>query len=407
VGENCKREEQEMFRNAYVPFRGYWSSPFCRWQGALQNENSTELAATAAKRFLEMRALTPDIFDGIVYGATIPQPQWFYDAPHLASLMGNARISGPRVAQACATSTVCLNYAATSIETGTNTSVLVVAADRTSNGPNLLWPNPTGPGGKPHFESWMIDGFNSDPIAGTGPLGTANNVAKKHGITREESDALVLSRYDKYTESTAEDRKFQKRYMLPLEIRLSKKETLIVEEDEGIIPCTAEGLAALRTVSPESVLTVGAQTHAADGNAGMIVTSRERAVEVSADRSVTIQILSYGFARAEKGYMPEAPIPAARRALEAAGIAVSDLAAVKTHNPFSVNDIVMRRELELDDAIFNNYGCSLIYGHPQGPTTLRLCVELIEELAERGGGYGLLAGCAAGDSGAALVVRVD
>ncbi len=396
-----------MFKNAFVPYRGYWSSPFCRWQGALATQNSTELAAAAAKRFLELRGLTPDLFDGIVYGATIPQPMWFYDAPHVATLMGNPRIAGPRVAQACATSTVCLQYAASCIETANHRMVLVVTADRTSNGPNLLWPNPLGPGGKPHFESWMIDGFNCDPVADTSPLGTANNVARKHGITREESDALVLSRYHKYMDSMADDRKFQKGYMLPLEVRLSKKETAVVDQDEGIIPCTPEGLAALKPVSADSILTYAAQTHPADGNAGMIVTTKERAAEISADRSVTIQILAYGFARAEKGYMPEAPIPAARRALQDAGISVNDLVALKTHNPFSVNDIVMRKELGVDDRIFNNYGCSLIYGHPQGPTTMRLCVELIEELVLKGGGYGLLAGCAAGDSGAALVVKVS
>ena len=253
----------------------------------------------------------------------------------------------------------------------------------------------------------MMDGFEWDPIAETGPLGTANNIARKYGITREESDALVLSRYNKYTDATADDREFQRRYMLPLEVRLSRKKTVIVEEDEGIIPCTAEGLAGLKTVSPDSILTFGAQTHPADGNAGMIVTTKEKADELSADESVTIQILSYGFARAEKAYMPEAPIPAVTRALKDAGIRVSDLTALKTHNPFSVNDIVMRRELGVDDRIFNNYGSSLIYGHPQGPTTMRLCVELIEELIQKGGGYGVVAGCAAGDSGAALAIKVS
>ncbi len=396
-----------MFKQVFVPYKGYWSSPFCRWQGTLQNQNSTELVAAAAKRLLALRGITPDIFDGIVYGATIPQPMWFYDAPHFAMLMGNSRISGPRIAQACATSTVSINYAASSIEVGNNTNVLVATADRTSNCPNLLWPNPLGPGGKPHFESWMIDGFNWDPNAETGPLGTANNVAKKHAITREESDALVLDRYNKYMASIADNRKFQKRYMLPLEIKLSKKETILVEEDEGIIPCTAEGLAKLKTVAPDSILTFGAQTHAADGNAGMIITTKGKADEISADKAVTIQILAYGFARADKAHMPEAPVPAARQALQNAGIAVSDLTALKTHNPFSVNDIVMRKELGVDDKIFNNYGSSLIFGHPQGPTVMRLAIELIEELVLKGGGYGLVAGCAAGDSGAALIIKVN
>ena len=395
-----------MFKNVYVPYKGYWSSPFCRWQESLQNQHAVELAASTAKRFFGLRGITPDIFDGIVFGSTVPQKMEFYSAPWFATLMGNPNISGPRVSQACATSTVSLNYAASSIETGSNTNVLVATADRTSNCPNILWPNPSGPGGKPHFESWMIDGFNWDPIAETGPLGTANNVAKKHGITREESDVLVLNRYNKYMDSMTEDRKFQKRYMLPLEVKLSKKKTIFVEEDEGITPCTAEGLAALKNI-PDSILTVAAQTHAADGNAGMIVTTKEKANELSADKAVTIRIVSYGFGRVKKAHMPDAPVPASKQALERAGIKVSDLKAVKTHNPFSVNDIIMRKEMGIDDKIFNNYGCSLIWGHPQGPTNMRLAIELIEELVLKGGGYGLVAGCMAGDSGAALVIKVN
>ena len=167
----------------------------------------------------------------------------------------------------------------------------------------------------------MLDGFNFEPTGDTGPLGTANNVTKEHGITREESDALVLDRYTKYLMSTANDREFQKRYMLPVEVRLSKKKSIMVEEDEGITPCTAEGLAGLRTM-PDSIITAGSQTHAADGNAGMIVTTKDKANELSADKSVTIQILSYGFARAKKAHMPDAPVPASKLALEKAGISV-------------------------------------------------------------------------------------
>lgn len=396
-----------MFKNVYVPYKGYWSSPFCGWQGSFQNQNAVELAAATAKRFFEFRGITPDIFDGIVFGATIPQKNWFFDAPNFAMLMGNPNISGPRVAQACATSTVSINTAACSVEVGNNQNMLVATCDRSSNSPNILWPNPMGLGGKPEYESWMVDGFNMDPTAGVGPGGTAVIVAKERGITREESDALVLSRYQKYTMSTADERKFQKGYMIPVEIRISKKKTIVVEADEGITPSTAEGLAALKPTAPDSIMTFGAQTHAADGNAGMIVTTKEKASALSVDKSVTIQIVSFGFARVKKAHMPEAPVPASLNALERAGIKISDLAAVKTHNPFSVNDIVMRKEMGIDEKIFNNYGCSLIYGHPQGPTVMRLSIELIEELVQKGGGYGLVAGCAAGDSAAALVFKVN
>jgi acetyl-CoA acetyltransferase len=395
-----------MFKNAYIPYKGYWSSPFCRWQESLQNQHAVELAAATAKRFFALRGITPDIFDGIVFGSTVPQKMEFYSAPWFATMMGNPNISGPHVAQACATATVCLNYAASSVELGSNNNILVATCDRCSNCPNIIWPNPSGLGGKPDYASWMVDGFNFEPTGGTGPLGTANNVIKEHGITREESDALVLDRYNKYLMSTADDRKFQKRYMLPVEVVLSRKKTILVEADEGITPCTAEGLAALKSI-PDSILTVAAQTHAADGNAGMIVTTKEKAIELSADKAVTIQILSYGFGRVKKAHMPDAPVPASKQALEKAGIKVSDLKAVKTHNPFSVNDIIMRKEMGIDDKIFNNYGCSLIWGHPQGPTNMRLAIELIEELVLKGGGYGLVAGCMAGDSGAALVIKVN
>jgi acetyl-CoA acetyltransferase len=158
---------------------------------------------------------------------------------------------------------------------------------------------------------------------------------------------------------------------------------------------------------PGGVHTFGSQTHPADGHAAVIVTTREKAKELSADPGVTIQILSYGYARAEKAHMGMAPVPAARMAMEKAGISVKDLKAIKTHNPFVANDIYLASELGIDVMSFDNFGSSIIYGHPQAPTAGRLVMELIEELVMKGGGYGLFTGCAAGDTGAALIVKVS
>jgi acetyl-CoA acetyltransferase len=116
--------------------------------------------------------------------------------------------------------------------------------------------------------------------------------------------------------------------------------------------------------------------------------------------------MSYGDARAKKGYMAQAIVPAAKSALERAGIAIKDCKAIKTHTPFAVNDVYFTKEMGIELEGMNNYGCSLIYGHPQGPTGLRLICELIEELVLLGGGFGLFDGCAAGDTGAALVFKV-
>jgi acetyl-CoA acetyltransferase len=153
-------------------------------------------------------------------------------------------------------------------------------------------------------------------------------------------------------------------------------------------------------------VTFGTQTHPADGNCGIVVCSRERARALSRDASVEVRLLSYAEARTKKGFMAKATVPAARAALDRAGVRLDDVATIKTHNPFAVNDVYLARELGIGIADFNRYGSSLVYGHPQSPTGMRLVIETIEELALRGGGHGLFVGCAAGDTAAAVVVRV-
>jgi len=141
-------------------------------------------------------------------------------------------------------------------------------------------------------------------------------------------------------------------------------------------------------------------------NCGIIVTTRERAKQLSTEPKTEIQILSYGFARVKPMFMPAAPVPAAEMALGSAGLKVGDIKAVKTHNPFAVNDITFARKTGYDAMKMNNYGSSLIYGHPQGPTAGRAIIEMIEELVLLGGGYGLFTGCAAGDTAAAVILKV-
>lgn len=104
--------------------------------------------------------------------------------------------------------------------------------------------------------------------------------------------------------------------------------------------------------------------------------------------------------------MPEAPVPAAQAALKDAGLDMAAIDAVKTHNPFAVNDLYFSRTTGYPLERMNNFGCSLIYGHPQAPMGLRAVMELIEELVQKGGGRGLFTGCAAGDTAMALVIEV-
>jgi acetyl-CoA acetyltransferase len=208
----------------------------------------------------------------------------------------------------------------------------------------------------------------------------------------------------------ADDAAFLKRFMsLPFEVpdaRLRKVVTTL-DGDEGVTLSSAEGLAKLRPVQEGGTVTFGGQTHPADGSTALVVASPERARELSREPGVRIRLAGFGQARTDLAFMPEATVPASRAALAQAGLAIGDLAAIKSHNPFAVNDILFARATGADLDAMNNYGCSLIWGHPQGPTGLRGIIELIEELVLRGGGHGLFQGCAAGDSAMAVVLSVD
>jgi acetyl-CoA acetyltransferase len=395
-----------MLSKAYIPYKGYYSSPFSRWQGSMANENAITLGAETSKRWIATKGWDAKMFDYIIIGVTVGQPKLFYGGPWSAALIGASDSPGLLISQACSTATIGIYQAAMSIETDFCENAYTLFPDRCSNGPHTIWPNPNGPGGQVISENWMMDHFGFDPWAGGAMIQTAENVAAMAGVTREECDAVALRRYEQYLEAVADDRAFQKRYMFPVEVKLSKKKTLTISEDEGITETTAAGLAGLKPVLPNGVHTFGAQTHPADGNCALVVTGREKAKSLSADPGIEIQVLSYGFSRVKKAHMAMAPVPAARMALEKAGLKVEDIKVIKTHNPFAANDIYMAKEMNLDVNTFNNYGSSLIYGHPQSPTAGRAIIEGIEETVIRGGGYMLFTGCAAGDTAGALILKV-
>jgi acetyl-CoA acetyltransferase family protein len=395
--------------NAYVPYGAYWSTPFAKWQGSLGHLHSMKLAANVARDTLAAKKFPIETIDFGILGITIPQPSSFFGLPWVTGMIGIPDVAGPTVSQACATGARVLQMAADEIEQGSATCTLVVTADRCSNGATLVYPNPTGPGATNITEAWVLDNFNNDPFAMNAMIDTAENVAMRYQVTTAEQHAVVLRRYEQYQDALANDRAFQRRYMVeaPITDANFRKQTGALAADEGVFGITAGGLAKLKPVKPNGTVTFGSQTHPADGNACMIVTTKERAAELTQDKSIEVQLLGFGQARVEKGHMPMAPVPAARAALAAAALTIDDIDAVKTHNPFAVNDIVFARDTGFPIDKMNNYGSSLIFGHPQGPTGMRCVIELIEELALRGGGNGLFTGCAAGDTGMAAVIKVS
>jgi acetyl-CoA acetyltransferase len=302
-----------------------------------------------------------------------------------------------------------IGSAANEIEIGNGAApvLLCLCGDRTSNGPHLLYPNPFAPGGRGDAEDWVWDNFNRDPFANVSMLQTAENVAQECGISTQEQHQAVLIRHSQYQAALENDSAFHQRFMVrPIEVKRGRKTVAAVEADEGVFPTTAEGLARLKPVLPDGTVTFGGQTFPADGNAGMVLTSKAQARELSRAPDIEIRLLGFAVGRAKKGFMPMANAPAVRRVLDRSGVSLKDIRAIKTHNPFAVNDCYLSREFRIPLEGMNNFGSSLIWGHPQGPTGMRLVIEMIEELVLLGGGLGLFTGCAAGDTAAALVLEV-
>jgi acetyl-CoA acetyltransferase len=392
------------FENAFLSARHLWSSPFVRWQGSLADVSSLDLAVAVTRDALSKVQFDPGTVTQIVLGTTIPQAQSFYGAPWVAARLGMTGVSGPHIAQACATSVACLVTAAQAVEVDCEATLLVVTSDRTSNGPLLVYPRSQGAGGAPSTEHWVLDSFSADPWTGESMVQTAEAVARDGAMSRSALDDLTLLRYTQYQRSLADDRAFQRRWMQPVVIAKGKAK-LVVEADEGVHPYSVEALAALKPVTADGVTTFGSQTHPADGTAGTVVCNWARASDLAQGEGV-IRLLACGFARAEKGRMPKAATLAAQRALASAGVGIDQIKFVTTHNPFAVNDLWFSQQTGYSLEQMNPYGCSLIFGHPQGPTGLRSIVELVHALRDSGGGLGLFTGCAAGDTGAALVLSV-
>ncbi len=397
------------FKGVEIPYGCYWSTPFARWQGSLSHLHSLEFAAHVTREELRKRGIEATQIDFGVLGMTRPEKGSFYGMPYFAALAGLKHLGGPIVSQACATSVRSILSAAQEIIGGTAECTIAVTCDRTSNGPHIYYPNPKGTGGTGVEENFIIDNMACDPIGNHSMILTAENVATKYNISTEEQHLLVLRREEQYRDALKNGQDFQRKFIsLPFSIPDSrfKKQLALIEGDEGVRMSSSQNLQKLLPIIDGGSVTYGGQTHPADGNAGIIVASTEIARKLRSDNSISIKLLSYGSSRTELGFMPEAPIEATKIALTLADVKASKLDVVKTHNPFAINDIVLCKELGLDLAKINNFGCSLVYGHPNAPTGMRSTIELIEELALKGGGIGLFTGCAAGDTATSIVLEV-
>ena len=141
--------------------------------------------------------------------------------------------------------------------------------------------------------------------------------------------------------------------------------------------------------------------------ATLLVAHKDRVADLSKRPEIDIRIVAKTEVRVNPAMMPEAPAMAVKKLLARTGLTMADMKVVKDHNPFAVNDAIFAKVFDYDWREMNKTGCSLVWGHPQGPTLTRIVIEALEEAVDLGGGYVLVFGCAAGDVAIAAILQVE
>jgi acetyl-CoA acyltransferase len=393
---------ERMFPRARIPYGTWGSSWFPAWQTSpLAEVNIGQFAGEAMGRVLGLRGVPKSSLEYLVIGSTIPWHWKFWTAPLVASCMGE-RLPGYHVEQACATGLQAVLLAGSEIESRSKDVVGVLTFDRTSDSPVGVFPER-----RAHQRTQAIadvwDNFGFDPATGNAMIAAAGITARKYRLDRSEVDEVAFVRHRQYFE--AKESGFLERVLVPFDVlNVQGRPMGRVADDLGVRQVSLASLRAQREL--DTCVTGGTQTHASDGMATLLVTTEERARELSPRPEIVIRFVAKTEARTEPSLMPEAPAFAVRRLLERTGLTMDDMAVVKNHNPFAVNDVVFTRVTGYDWRKMNRTGCSLVWGHPQGPTLTRSLIEGLEEAVSLGGGYVLIFGCAAGDVGIAALFEV-
>lgn len=333
------------------------------------------------------------------------------DVPNLGRLAAlraelPINVSGYTVHRQCGSGLQAINNAAQQIICGISDVIIAGGAESMSNAPYYLRKARYGYGAgnaelvDPNTESQP----RAQPIEKYGNLTmglTAENLAVKYNISREEQDYFALESQEKA--ATAIKQGNFKAEIVPFDIKRNKQ-TIQFETDEHPRSTSFEKLAALKPVfKKEGTVTAGNSSGRNDGAAALVLMSEEKALKEGLHPRLRI------IAQASVGVPPEimgiGPVPATLKALRMAGLSLDDMDLIELNEAFAAQSLAVLRELNIDQKKVNVNGGAIALGHPIGGTGAILTVKIMHELERRGGRYGLITACIGGGQGIATIVE--
>ena len=379
-------------------------TPMGEYVGALKDVSAIELGAVAARGALKASNVNPDQIDHTVIGNALQTSgDAIYGARHVA-LKAGVPFDRPAltVNRLCGSGIQSIVSGAHMIQLGEARTCLVGGMESMSQAPHVIRGARSGFAlGQGKLEDSLmvalLDTYCNTPMAGT-----AENLARKFEISREEQDAYALR--SQQEAKRAFDAGYLAEEIIPVEVP-SRKGVNVVDHDDHMRPeTTLEGLAKLKPAfAKDGFVTAGNASGIVDGAAALVIADEEFVKQN--DLAPSGRIVAWAYAGVEPEIMGIGPVPATRAVLQKAGLSLNELDLIEVNEAFAAQYLAVEKDLGLDRSKTNVNGGAIALGHPLGATGTRLVLTILNELHRRRGRYGLATACIGGGQGIAMVVE--
>jgi len=385
-------------------------TPVGKYDGALKSVRPDDLAALCIAEIVKRNQLATDLIEDVILGNANGAGEENRNVARMALLLAHlpVSVSGQTINRLCGSGLSAVVSAAHAIRVGEGDVFIAGGTESMTRAPFVV-PKAETPFAREvkMYDTTIGWRLTNPKLAALYPplsMGeTAENVAEKYGITREEQDQFALATQKKWGAAHAAG-KF-KDELVPVVVPQKKGEPTVVDRDEHPRPdTTLEQLAKLPPAfKPDGTVTAGNSSGINDGAATLLLMEAQTAQRLG--YQPLARVVASAVAGVDPSYMGLGPIPATRKVLQRAGLNINDIDLIELNEAFAAQAIPCLRELEMDPAKVNVNGGAIAIGHPLGSTGARLLTTLVHELKRRGARYGLVTMCIGVGMGIAMIVE--
>lgn len=385
-------------------------TPIGRYGGALKSVRPDDLGALVISELLKRNPINPAEIEDVIFGAANQAGEDNRNVARMCALLAGLPITvgGGTVNRLCGSGLMAVNDAIKAIQTGCGDIFIAGGVESMTRAPLVMGKAEEAFGrDQKMFDTTLGWRFINKKLADMyHPFSmgeTAENVAEKHQISREDQDAFAAASQHRYRDAAAAGRFNDE--LVPVSIPQKKGAALKVTKDEHPRPDTS--LADLQKLKPAfregGTVTAGNASGINDGACAMLIMSRAKADQLGL--KPIARYVSSAVAGVDPAYMGLGPIPATRKALDRAGLKIEDIDLCELNEAFAAQVLACVRELGLDLDKVNVNGGSIALGHPLGCSGARILTTLIHEMKRRGSRYGLATMCIGVGQGIATIVE--